>query len=231
MPFDSPDVKLGELLDDVQSGKTQLPDFQREWKWDSDRIASLLASVSLGYPVGVLMTLEVGGDGTRFKSRPIAGVDPATVASPEKLMLDGQQRTTSLFQALKAGRPVDTIDAKGKKLKRWYYVDMQKALDPLFDREEAIVAVPEDRVGDRRRYEVVERATACRVRQRREPRLHDRRDAVRTNHVRSVAIAAHELVLDVAAVAVRAQCRGVVDRDQVPGPVAPVAEVPLTFLQ
>lgn len=146
MPFDSPDVKLGELLDDVQSGKTQLPDFQREWKWDSDRIASLLASVSLGYPVGVLMTLEVGGDGTRFKSRPIAGVDPATVAPPEKLMLDGQQRTTSLFQALKAGRPVDTIDAKGKKLKRWYYVDIQKALDPLFDREEAIVAVPEDRI-------------------------------------------------------------------------------------
>lgn len=156
MPFDSPDVKLGELLDDVRSGKTQLPDFQREWKWDSDRIASLLASVSLGYPVGVLMMLEVGGDGTRFKARPISGVDAAAVASPEKLMLDGQQRTTSLFQALKAGRPVDTMDAKGKKLKRWYYVDMQKALDPLFDREEAIVAVPEDRIMRRDFGRVVE---------------------------------------------------------------------------
>lgn len=146
MPFDSPDVKLAELLDDVLIGKTQLPDFQREWKWDTDRIASLLASVSLGYPVGVLMMLEVGGDGTRFKSRPIAGVDVAQAVLPEKLMLDGQQRTTSLFQALKSGRPVDTTDAKGKKLKRWYYVDMAKALDPTWDREEAIVAVPEDRV-------------------------------------------------------------------------------------
>lgn len=146
MPFDSPDVKLGELLDDVHKGKTQLPDFQREWKWDTDRIASLLASVSLGYPVGVLMTLEVGGDGARFKSRPIAGVDTVELAPAEKLMLDGQQRTTSLFQALRSAEPVDTTDGKGKKLKRWYYVDMQKALDPHFDREEAIVAVPEDRI-------------------------------------------------------------------------------------
>lgn len=146
MPFDSPDVKLAELLADVDTGKTQLPDFQREWKWDTDRISSLLASVSLGYPVGVLMMLEVGGEGTRFKSRPIAGVDESQIADPEKLMLDGQQRTTSLFQALKSKRPVDTTDAKGKKLKRWYYVDMAVALDPNRDREEAILAVPEDRI-------------------------------------------------------------------------------------
>jgi hypothetical protein len=101
------------------------------------------------------MTLEVGGDGTRFKSRPIAGADAGT-AAPEKLMLDGQQRTTSLFQALKAGQPVDTTDAKGKKLKRWYYVDMAKALDPGWDREDAIVAVPEDRVMRRDFGRVVE---------------------------------------------------------------------------
>lgn len=156
MPFDSPDVKLGELLDDVHKGKTQLPDFQREWKWDTDRIASLLASVSLGYPVGVLMMLEVGGDGTRFKPRPIAGVEMAGLAAPEKLMLDGQQRTTSLFQALRSAKPVDTTDGKSKKLKRWYYVDMKKALDPRFDREEAIVAVPENRIVRRDFGRVVE---------------------------------------------------------------------------
>lgn len=51
MPFDSPDLNLGdELLKDIRSGKIRLPDFQRDWKWDVDRISSLLASVSLGYP-------------------------------------------------------------------------------------------------------------------------------------------------------------------------------------
>jgi len=74
MPFDSPDVNLGDLLKDVSSGKTQLPDFQREWKWDTDQIRSLLASISLGYPVGVVMTIEVGGDSVQFLPRPISGV-------------------------------------------------------------------------------------------------------------------------------------------------------------
>jgi len=52
MPFDSPDLPLADLMRSVASGKIQLPDFQREWKWDDDRIAGLLASVSLGHPVG-----------------------------------------------------------------------------------------------------------------------------------------------------------------------------------
>ena len=55
MPFESPDYPLGELLKQASAGQIQLPDFQREWKWDDDHIRSLLASISLGYPVGVMM--------------------------------------------------------------------------------------------------------------------------------------------------------------------------------
>jgi len=35
MPFDGPDINLGELLGDVGNGKIRLPDFQRDWKWDT----------------------------------------------------------------------------------------------------------------------------------------------------------------------------------------------------
>lgn len=45
-PFESPDVALGDLLSMVATGKIQLPDFQQEWKWDTDRIASLIGSTS-----------------------------------------------------------------------------------------------------------------------------------------------------------------------------------------
>jgi len=144
MPFENPAENLGDLLGRVASGKVQLPDFQREWKWDDDRIASLLASVSLGYPVGVVMTLEVGGDGVRFAPKPLAGVG-SKVTSPDELLLDGQQRLTSLFQALSSGQPVDTTDPRGKRLARWYYIDMAKALDTEADREDAIVSIPADR--------------------------------------------------------------------------------------
>ncbi|MEV0453922.1 DUF262 domain-containing protein [Catellatospora methionotrophica] len=145
MPFDSPDINLGTLLQDVGQGKVQLPDFQREWKWDDPRIASLLATISLGYPVGVVMMLETGGDDIRLAPRPLAGVaDGAALAEPEQLLLDGQQRLTSLFQSLKAQQPVETCDPNGKKLQRWYFIDMERALDEDGDREEAILSVPAD---------------------------------------------------------------------------------------
>lgn len=80
MPFESPEWPLGDLLSAVADGKLQLPDFQREWKWDDDRIASLLSTVSLGYPIGVLITLETGGEGVRFKPKSISDVTGALVA-------------------------------------------------------------------------------------------------------------------------------------------------------
>ena len=148
MPFDSPDLNLGnELLHDVGLGKIRLPDFQRDWKWDVDRISSLLASVSLGYPVGVVMLLETGGVDVQFATRLVSGVETAGATKvAERLILDGQQRLTSLFQSLAAGRPVQTQDTRKKRLERWFYVDMEIALDPEGDREVAIMAVPADRV-------------------------------------------------------------------------------------
>jgi hypothetical protein len=53
--FDSTKETLKKLLEKVQDGGIQLPEFQREWVWEDDRIKSLLASVSLSYPIGTLM--------------------------------------------------------------------------------------------------------------------------------------------------------------------------------
>lgn len=145
MPFESPDWRLDELLKDVGAGKIQLPDFQREFKWEDPRIASLLATVSRGYPIGVVMMLETGGDGSRFKWRTLSGVTNANDA-PDQLLLDGQQRLTSLYQVLQSGRPVDTSDTRGQALQRWYYIDIDQALGDEGDREEAILSVPADRV-------------------------------------------------------------------------------------
>lgn len=145
MAFDSPDLNLGALLERVRTSDVQLPDFQREWKWDDDRIRSLLASVARGHPIGVLMTLEVGGDASSFAPKPLAGV-ARTGAIPEELLLDGQQRLTSLFQSLASSSAVDTVDARGKRLKRWYYVDINVALQDGADLEDAILSIPEDRL-------------------------------------------------------------------------------------
>jgi uncharacterized protein DUF262 len=44
------------------------------------------------------------------------------------------------------GNVVETVTPKNKKVKRWFYLDIRKAMDPLADREDAIVGVPEDRM-------------------------------------------------------------------------------------
>ena len=140
-PFD-----LDKLLEDCHHGGLQLPDFQRSWVWDEDRIKSLIASVSRAFPVGALMTLETGGP-VNFKPRPVEGTPTeARRVPPRSLLLDGQQRMTSLYQVTLRGKVVETVTPKKKKVKRWFYIDIRKALNPSSDREEAIVGVPEDRV-------------------------------------------------------------------------------------
>ena len=57
--FESNDEPLPDLLRNIREKKLQLPDFQRGWIWDDDRIRSLLASVSLSYPIGAVMLLEI----------------------------------------------------------------------------------------------------------------------------------------------------------------------------
>ena len=124
----------------------QLPDFQRSWVWDEDRIKSLIASISRAFPVGALMTLDTGGD-VNFKPRPVEGAPvEAKDKSPHSLLLDGQQRMTSLYQVTLRGKVVETVTPKNKKVKRWFYIDIRKALDKTVDREEAIIGVPEDRI-------------------------------------------------------------------------------------
>lgn len=144
--FKTNPIDLIELLEDCHRGKLQLPDFQRSWVWDEERIKSLIASISRAFPVGALMTLDTGGE-VNFKPRLVEGAPAeAKNVAPQSLLLDGQQRMTSLYQVTLRGKVVETVTPKNKKVKRWFYIDIRKALELAVDREEAIVGVPEDRV-------------------------------------------------------------------------------------
>jgi len=145
--FKTNPVSLEELLRQCGNGKIQLPDFQRSWVWDEERIKGLIASISQAFPVGALMTLEVKlGAADTFARRPIQGADAAVGDSaPDQLLLDGQQRMTSLYQTCLRNEVVHTVTPRLKLVKRWFYIDMRKSMDPSEDRENAIVSVPEDR--------------------------------------------------------------------------------------
>ena len=147
---------MAAILREVRDGKAQLPEFQRGWVWPVENIQSLLASISLAYPVGTIMMLRTGGQGVRFKQRPVEGATPPPAAHADRLILDGQQRLTSLFQSIMLDVPVQAQDSRKKPVTGWFYIDMLKALDPNQDREEAIRFIPADKRVKSFRNEVLE---------------------------------------------------------------------------
>ena len=86
--FDTNPVQLQTLLKTCEDGKLQLPDFQRSWVWEEERIMSLIASVSRGFPMGALMSLKSKIDTVVvFACRSIEGAPVNKFTKPEQLLL------------------------------------------------------------------------------------------------------------------------------------------------
>lgn len=136
---------LSQMLKDIGEGKIQLPDFQREWVWDDERIQSLIASVSREFPIGSVLILNPTGTDVQFIPRLVKGVNSNDAnKDPDTFILDGQQRLTALYQALMSGTAVSTKDTKGREVLRHYYFDMKVCINNDADREEAIRSCGED---------------------------------------------------------------------------------------
>ena len=136
------DKPLVDLMRDIHEGRIQLPDFQRGWIWDDNRIRGLIANITRGFPVGAAMFLSYGGDSLHFKYRLFEGISSAN-SVPNDLVLDGQQRLTSAYSALYGEGAVRTRTDKGKEIYRYYYVSIEQVLDADADRLDAIISVPE----------------------------------------------------------------------------------------
>jgi len=142
---ESRDTQIQDILKGISSGTTRLPDFQRGWVWDDERICGLIASITCSYPVGAVMFLKYGGEGINFRSRSFTNV-PDNGETPVDLVLDGQQRLTTIYCAMQSKKPVPTQTIKKEDIQRYYYLDIAKCLDSDVDRVDAIISVPADKI-------------------------------------------------------------------------------------
>jgi hypothetical protein len=87
---------LLDLLDRIHSGDMVLPDFQRDFVWEPNATQALIVSIANNYPAGSI--LRVRDRQRAFSSREFEGAPPPA-SEHTFLVLDGQQRLTSLYQA------------------------------------------------------------------------------------------------------------------------------------
>ncbi|MDO4685569.1 MAG: DUF262 domain-containing protein [Corynebacterium sp.] len=142
MAFTTPSYDLLDLFGRVDRGDLQLPDFQRDYSWDVDRIRSLIVTVLRGFPVGCFMALDTRNEPMRFRPRPLVGA-PDRQVEPGLLLLDGQQRLTTLYQSFCGDGEVHTVDARQKRIHRKFYIDVARAVSAEMLPDEAVFSVDE----------------------------------------------------------------------------------------
>ena len=89
---------LGYLLQMIHNRDMALPDFQRDFVWDPSMTDELIESIINNYPAGTLLRVKNGQE-LLFQPRAFQGAPGLDGGRPAYLILDGQQRLTSLYQA------------------------------------------------------------------------------------------------------------------------------------
>ena len=89
---------VGDLVRDVRSGRIGLPDLQRPFVWQDNKVRELFDSMLKGYPIGYIMLWESPTD--YFDKKIGIGMNAKTYEEPKELVIDGQQRLTALLAAM-----------------------------------------------------------------------------------------------------------------------------------
>ena len=96
---EAPDRAVSDWLNSIDGGRLRLPSFQRGVAWEPKRVKSMLNTIIHDLPLGVALVLNVG-DKEQFVSRALHTA-PETGESVTEHLLDGQQRLTALYRALR----------------------------------------------------------------------------------------------------------------------------------
>lgn len=124
-----------DLMGDARKGELVLPEFQRSFIWDRQAIEELLVSVLNNYFIGTLLLLGVSPTNSPFKARKIEGIEDGNLY-PKRMILDGQQRMTSMHYALFG----PDLSLKNTSYPYRFFLDLDKALEGNWD--EAVFSQP-----------------------------------------------------------------------------------------
>ena len=100
-------MKISTILDHIDSSSMALPEFQRGYVWNRDQVRGLMDSLYRRHPVGSLLVWVTGAEGAQYRGD--GTLAPGTV----KLLLDGQQRMTSLYGIIRGEATLEVANEQG----------------------------------------------------------------------------------------------------------------------
>lgn len=102
--FSNTTLTVNQLIEKIDTGELGLPELQRPFIWKDAKVRDLFDSMMRGYPIGYLMLWECP---TLEKKKSI-GVEEHSYESPKEVIIDGQQRLTSLYAVMKGKKVVNS---------------------------------------------------------------------------------------------------------------------------
>jgi hypothetical protein len=130
------EASVEELVGKIQRGELRLPEMQRQYVWQSTRVRDLMDSLYRGYPSGAILLWETD------EPVPLQAMAVEQQASPyqsTQLLLDGQQRLTSLSAVIR-GQPV-TVRGRVRPIELLFNLEHP-------DHQEVVTEVDEDEDDD-----------------------------------------------------------------------------------
>lgn len=102
--FSNTTLTVNQLIEKIDTGELGLPDLQRPFIWKDSKVRDLFDSLMRGYPIGYLMLWECPS----LEKKKSIGVDLHSYDSPKEVIIDGQQRLTSLYAVMKGKKVINS---------------------------------------------------------------------------------------------------------------------------
>lgn len=102
--FSNTTLTVNQLIEKIDTGELGLPELQRPFIWKDAKVRDLFDSMMRGYPIGYLMLWECPA----LEKKKTIGVDAHSYEAPKEVIIDGQQRLTSLYAVMKGKKIINS---------------------------------------------------------------------------------------------------------------------------
>lgn len=102
--FSNTTLTVNQLIEKIDTGELGLPELQRPFVWKDAKVRDLFDSMMRGYPIGYLMLWEC----PTLEKKKTIGIDSHSYSAPKEVIIDGQQRLTSLYAVMKGKKVMNS---------------------------------------------------------------------------------------------------------------------------